>query len=333
MTLFNKASYVKEAVESVLASDLANFELLVVDDASTDDGPDIVRSMGDPRIRLLSSDRNRGRAASAERGFMAAQGEYIAVLDADDMMASDRLSAQAEFLDLHPDVAVVGSSLQCFDGSHEFMRFPKGGPELRARSFFSVPVSYGACMFRTRIVQQLGVRAVSEWHLPGEDHLFLLALGQYGEFANLGMPLTRYRIGDQNMAYGRDRNSDRSALSKAILEWFGLVPDKAEMEAQMLLYHFVPDRIDPTDVRAAFRWKERLIADIPGRRGMPQEAFHAELARRWGRLFFVLADAHPRAAWEHWRLSRTSWAQLYYLASAFLKARRSHFRNSGHDPV
>ena len=85
MTLYNKAPFVAEAVQSILDNTFTDLELLVVDDASTDGGLEVVRSIADPRIRLLESPVNTGRAAAANRGYDAARGEYVAVLDADDI--------------------------------------------------------------------------------------------------------------------------------------------------------------------------------------------------------------------------------------------------------
>ncbi|MFN3875163.1 MAG: glycosyltransferase family 2 protein, partial [Flavobacteriales bacterium] len=109
MTLHNKGAYVAEAVRSVLSSTLPDFELLVIDDASTDDGPAIVRAFADPRIRLLANAANLGRAASANRGFDEARGEYIAILDADDAMEPDRLAKQAALLDARPELGACGT--------------------------------------------------------------------------------------------------------------------------------------------------------------------------------------------------------------------------------
>ncbi len=91
MTLHNKGPFVEEAVRSVLASTLTDLELLVVDDASTDGGLDIVRGIHDPRIRILESAVNTGRAAAANRGLDAARGTFVAVLDAE---TGDRLASR-----------------------------------------------------------------------------------------------------------------------------------------------------------------------------------------------------------------------------------------------
>lgn len=92
--LFNKARYVRRAVDSVLAQDYGAFELIVVNDGSTDQGPQIVRAYGDPRIRVIDQ-TNQGVSSARNRGIGAARGDLIAFLDADDEWLGDFLSTIA----------------------------------------------------------------------------------------------------------------------------------------------------------------------------------------------------------------------------------------------
>lgn len=115
----NEERYLREAVESVLTQDYPHWELLLVDDGSTDGSPEIARAFadGNERIRyLLHPDReNRGMSASRNLGLLEARGEYVAFLDADDIYLPQRLSRHVEVLRTYPDVAVAASGyLRCF---------------------------------------------------------------------------------------------------------------------------------------------------------------------------------------------------------------------------
>ena len=90
--LFNKASHIKDTIESVLAQSYQNFELIIVNDGSTDNGPKIVREIKEPRI-LVIDQANAGVSAARNRGIDAAKGDLIAFLDADDLWNPDFLSA------------------------------------------------------------------------------------------------------------------------------------------------------------------------------------------------------------------------------------------------
>ena len=101
--------FLEEAVESVLRQTYRPIELILVDDASTDDGGNLARALAarHPDIRLLRMPENAGPAAARNRGLAEAHGEYITFLDADDVMVNGRLALQADHLARHPEVDIV----------------------------------------------------------------------------------------------------------------------------------------------------------------------------------------------------------------------------------
>lgn len=107
MASYNHAPFVGAAVESVLQQSLGDFELCITDDASTDATPDTIASIRDERIRFVRSPVNRGVSATLNDAIRRSTGEYIAVLNSDDIFLSDKLRAQAELLDARRDVGVV----------------------------------------------------------------------------------------------------------------------------------------------------------------------------------------------------------------------------------
>lgn len=109
MAVHDGEPYVTKAIESVLAQSFTDFELLVVDDASTDSTPQLLASIGDERMRVLRNETNLGQVASLNRGLREARGEIVARLDHDDWCRADRLERQIAVLDAEPAVAVVGS--------------------------------------------------------------------------------------------------------------------------------------------------------------------------------------------------------------------------------
>lgn len=114
MPLYNKAPYVRKAVENVVGQTYRDWELIVVDDGSTDGGGDIVTAIADPRIRLVrqenagvSAARNRGVALSGEAAFRS---PYICFLDADDWWEPTFLEEMAALIERHPDAGIYGTS-------------------------------------------------------------------------------------------------------------------------------------------------------------------------------------------------------------------------------
>lgn len=107
MPTYNRAFIIREALESALAQAYENFEIVVVDDASTDDTEQVVKNIGSDKIRYLRHDVNRGCSAAYNTGIKQAKGELIAFLDSDDLWKAGYLERQTKFLDQHPEVDVV----------------------------------------------------------------------------------------------------------------------------------------------------------------------------------------------------------------------------------
>ncbi len=109
MPAFNAEAYIAEAVSSILEQSWRNLELIIVDDASTDSTADVVRGFSDPRIRLLTNGRNLGIAASTNRAVDASRGEFLALMDDDDVSLPDRLKAQVTFLENNRETMILGT--------------------------------------------------------------------------------------------------------------------------------------------------------------------------------------------------------------------------------
>jgi glycosyltransferase involved in cell wall biosynthesis len=117
MPVYNRERFVDEAIASVIAQDCADFELLIVDDGSTDRTPEILRAWAqrDPRIAVLTSPRNQGNAAARNLGLAQARAPYVAAFDSDDIMMPRRLAAQAAVLAGEPGVVLVSCPFEVVD--------------------------------------------------------------------------------------------------------------------------------------------------------------------------------------------------------------------------
>lgn len=320
MTYYNKGPFVEEAVRSVLANSFTDFELLVVDDASTDDGLKRIRAIGDPRIRILESPVNTGRAAAANRGFEAAQGEYIAVLDADDRMVPERLAKQVAFMDANPEVGVSGGYLRTIGKRNDIMRIPLDDAGARAKALYGMPVWYNACIIRRSVLLESGVRCDPHWLLPGMDHLFMAKLSRHARFANLPELLTEYRIGEQNMRHGRDHWKDRVAVVAEAFRIFGVPTDDGGPEYFCTLEEGWPTLPDASRVRAIHAWLMGLFRLNAQHGWFDRAIFEAFLLRRWSALYHRLAQEDHAAALAHARLTRPiPWMRLRYLLGQRVK--------------
>lgn len=134
MPVYNGADFLQEAINSVLAQTYSNWELLVINDGSTDSSRDIVLANTDPRVRLIDNEQNMGIINTRNRGIELANGKYIAWLDADDIAMPTRIEKQVRFLEKHPDCGAVGTLFQQLttDGTlGKIYEFPTGRKEVR----------------------------------------------------------------------------------------------------------------------------------------------------------------------------------------------------------
>ena len=96
---YNCAKYLPDTINSVLAQTYTNWEMLIVDDCSTDNSEEVIKSFGDPRIRYLKNEKNSGAAISRNYALREAKGRWIAFLDSDDMWMPEKLSHQIAFME------------------------------------------------------------------------------------------------------------------------------------------------------------------------------------------------------------------------------------------
>lgn len=115
MASYNHGRYIEEAVTSVLAQSFTDFELIIVDDASADNSVEYLRGIQDPRVRLLRHERNKGVCVTLNDAFAASCGEYIALIGSDDRWRQKKLVSQVEFLDRHPHILAVFSTVRQID--------------------------------------------------------------------------------------------------------------------------------------------------------------------------------------------------------------------------
>ena len=123
MPVFNNEKYLKQAIESILAQTYKDFELLIIDDGSTDGSNNIIQSFTDSRIRLVKNDTNEGLIKTLNKGIELAKGEFIARMDGDDIALPKRLEKQVEVLKSSPSVSMVACCISIIDEAGEEQGF------------------------------------------------------------------------------------------------------------------------------------------------------------------------------------------------------------------
>lgn len=193
---YQSGEYLPQTLDSIRRQTLRDFEILVVDDASTDQTIPILNAATDLPIRILEG-RKKGLADALNLGIMNANGEYIARIDADDIMTPDRLEKQANYLDTHKDVIVCGGWQQYF-GKSSYLHAPPSDPEqCRSNLIFRCDLCHSTLMFRKDIFIQN--KLFYDASYAAEDFELWTRVLEFGEIANISEILGYYRFEGQNI--------------------------------------------------------------------------------------------------------------------------------------
>ena len=203
MSVYNGEALLEEAIGSILDQEFSNFEFIIIDDASSDRSPEIIRSCSekDDRIRVFTNQENLGLTRSLNRGLEMARGEFIARQDADDISLSDRLKKQHECLSKNPGLCLAASAASIIDSQgNEIFPRPYSPDFKRIRSFLKRQniIVHGSAFFRrTRILELGGYR---EHFIYAQDYDLWLRIMERCRITILPRRLYRIRISLDNLS-------------------------------------------------------------------------------------------------------------------------------------
>lgn len=261
--VYNVECFAREALQSIADQTWREIEVIVVDDASTDRTWDIVRQFAerDPRFIALRNDSNQKIAATLNRALAVARGSYIARCDGDDVMIPDRLERQFEFLQAHPDIALVGCSFITIDEAGRELRrhhYPSGARKLKELLPFTSPVSH-IWLARKQLYDELGGYRMASV----EDYDFLLRADQAGYAVDnvdgyAGMKVrvrtdntvSRYGL-TQRVLFDYARKLHRHSQSYSALEERALI--EASRSGLLPKLHYLSDRLTQNGARLSCR--------------------------------------------------------------------------------
>ena len=278
MPVHNGERFLKEAIGSILAQSFRDFELLIIDDGSTDRSRQIAESFGDRRIVLVTNAENRGTVHVLNQGIALAKGRYIARMDADDISLPERLERQVRFMDEHPEVGVSGTG----------MRLIKNGRLRNTRTHatsdeeLKIQLLFSPCFFHPTVI----IRAELAQAHPYPDNLVYTQ--DYNYWTHLA-PLTRFANLSEILLYFREHEgqisskkadlqiSNSRALRAKYLKRLVSTPSAD----QLPIHHAVAENRKDIDLERAKSWLETLVGTNDAARMFDTEIFRKEMARKW----------------------------------------------------
>ena len=255
MPVYNAGSFLVEAVESILSQTLRDFELIIVNDASTDDSLSVILSFAKrypKRIKVvnLTKNVNMGGDAAGNIGFALAKGKFIARMDADDIAMPERLEKQVEFLKSHPEISVVGSSAFVINKEGSVIgekKMPCSNEDIYNQFFTFHPMIHPTVMVRRTV--SIGKSLYNLKYQANNDYLTFFSMISSGvKFANLPEKLLFYRFHGKNDSLTRVKSRFLNSLKirfEAIKD-FGYKPGLfsiIKLLAQSMVVFLLPEKV------------------------------------------------------------------------------------------
>jgi len=275
MAAYNGAAFIRATIDSLFAQTMPDFEIVVADDCSKDDTLAVLATIDDPRLRVVKADRNGGPAVARNLAMSHARGRFIAGLDQDDLCHPERFARQLAYLDAHPDVVLVCSTIDMFEGEKQRA---DPYPDLTDPDAIDWmmgllnPLSWSTAMMRSEAARALDPFERDDYRFA-EDFDLYTRIRAHGRIGRIAEPLVRYRLhaGGASQAYeeGMIRAAGRVLADRhAAL----LGPDAAE--AGLLLSRYAGASYPPPDAGTLARCGTIIarLLDAEGASAFPRKS-------------------------------------------------------------
>jgi glycosyltransferase involved in cell wall biosynthesis len=260
LPVYNGGPLLDEAIHSILAQTFTDFELLVIDDGSTDDSYNRAAAFKDPRIRILRNEVNIGLTRSLNRGLAEARGEYVARQDADDISLQNRFAAQVQYLRAHLEVVLVGTSAVRINPKGTMVGtndMPVTHEAIRWASVVDNPFLHTSVMFRRAVVQQ-ECGGYDEQYVVCQDYALWNRLAARHPVANLPERLVLMREHPTSMTRSQTTLTDEECQAIMAQNLPSLFPGRRMSDNDIRLLSLYRRRFDVLELSAL----ESLLRDM-----------------------------------------------------------------------
>lgn len=340
MAAYNGAALIEETLSSLKTQTFRDFEILVVDDRSTDDTLDVLARWDDPRLRVIALTENGGPVRARNRGFAEARGRYVAALDQDDLCMPERFARQVAYLDAHPQVVLLGTAVALLDrGATRTSGYAPRTTAALTRWLLQIgnPLAWSSVMVRADAARRLEPFTRPEI-LYAEDFDLYHRMARLGDVARLDEELLLYRVhaGGASQRYTETMAASATrVLAEAHAQTLGEGAGEAAalLVAHLMLCRPVPDRATLARLGAILATLQRAHLDIARPAAEDRRLIRWQTARRWAEVVRVslragtigLADAvavrPDHLGLGHAGLDELLWARMIGAVRAARRAR------------
>lgn len=250
MPAYNAESYIREAIESILNQTFKDFELIVINDCSTDRTREIVKEFGskDNRVKLVDNKKNLRIAKTLNAGLKVARGKYIARMDADDYSYPERIDKQVTLLDSNSQLSLISGNMDICDEDLNIKtrsHFPLKDTRIRNVLLQFNPMVSPAMMWRKEISDNVGGFNTD---ILTEDYMFIMDMSSKGQLENLDDSLLKYRVLNKSFTSTKMQEAHLSTILVALIGHFKYkyplsFKTKMLILVRMLVAYFIPPTI------------------------------------------------------------------------------------------
>lgn len=303
IVVYNGAAHVHRAVKSILNQTFTDFELIVVDDGSTDATPEILNqyAQSDSRVRILTNAKNEGLVATRNKALSAATAKYAAILDSDDLSFPQRLAMQFDYMEQHRDCVLCGCKFEKVyaDGRRSHWNFPQTDPEIRARMMWGIGHLNSSVIIRMETIRNHSIHYRSEYPVS-EDYQLFYDLGKCGKMANLPDVLGQYFYHEAQQTSTK-RALLQTCATQLMAEHFtdvGVAISQSDFQILHKAFNFIFS-YSPAELKQLAQLFEAYAERNRTCRQIPPELIEPMLARRWFEACYFSTSTAKLAAWTH----------------------------------
>lgn len=231
MPVYNSEQYLSEAISSILNQTYTNFNFIIIDDGSTDQSLNIIKSFADKdnRIIYFTHKNNKGAVETRNACLKKASSKFIAFMDSDDISHPERLEKQINFMQNNPTVGLCGSYYKFFGKRKDIIKLPTSSDEIKTKLFWTCPILQGSCMLNTELTQNI---LFKNDFIHAEEYGLQIELLPKINMNNIDEVLYYYRIENHNMSV-QHRTSQLKSYQKGrllLLNYLTISPSQGTLE-------------------------------------------------------------------------------------------------------
>lgn len=259
MANYNCGEFIKESIDSILSQTYKDWELIIVDDASTDNSLEIIDGYKDARIKVIPSSQNEGLAASLNKAFAVVDGNYLARLDPDDVALPERFEKQMDFFADNSSTSVCGSNIIQFGDVDKYItKMPSESEKLWAYIPFGSPLAHSTWMINLSQFESIPFYN-SEYRSSQDYELMFRLWKEEREIRCIKEPLVKYRIREGSISnnHKKHRDPNTKKVQKRVMDYIGI--DAKDEDIDSLNFDFDISRGNYKGLKDHIRITDKLI--------------------------------------------------------------------------